>query len=74
MCILVFIFLEIKSGFRVWFEEKSDVKGTFVINYDTVPYVFLGKKVLMCSLGPDKHKLVKKRLKEKYNHALQVHK
>ena len=56
----------------MWFDEKNDSKTTCVIPYDSIPYVFLGKKVLMCSLGPDKHKTVKKRLKEKYHQAINV--
>ena len=66
------MFSGIKDGVRVWFDEKSDTKSATVIPYDSIPYVFLGKKVLMCSLGPDKHKTVKKRLKEKYIESVNV--
>ena len=56
----------------MWFEDRGGDKSTPVISYDGVRYVLIGKKVMCCHFGPDKHKVEKARLRENKDKQLQV--
>ena len=44
------------KNLKVWFEDRKG--GVQVLQFDHIPYIILGKRVLLCQSGQTKHRAI----------------